>query len=820
MCGLTFAGSNSLGFRDMEVFEQMVFSDTLRGDHSTGVCSIFKGQESEENLTKVLKAAMNGPSFIKAGYLEEAISIRKPSTVGKHVIITRPIAVFGHNRFATKGEVSAKNAHPFTKGKITLAHNGTLTGQHRLPDYKDYEVDSENIAHSIDKIGFVETLKLLEGAFTLIWYNHEDSTVNIIRNKERPFYLVKTSTNDWFGASEKDMLLWILGRQKSPITVTEQFECEPGVQYIFSVNKGVFSFKEKVKHELPNFYRFQYVTNQISHEYGDDSELGYFYNNRNRSSTASSAPWKKKEEAQSEMMKKIGMNAAMGDQITFKVYEHESSLNFVSEYCTFKGYLDPSDGIDSYVEVVAHGQKKTDFDTNKIYKGKVLKVEPTTIGGIEITVGGVVTTDTAIDTSISPILLLPSAIGKVQEEDDKSSELLKEYGIKTNNIQFEIGDEILFEAMGFRSTYPSANMGVIYGKCIEDGLRDLIIETEFVLKDEYLKDGVYSSYIKSAILEVGDIVVKVEDCELVATNLNQMCVIEPQSDDDDDEEVVEYSIDFMADDEDVPFFESTPNYIKTTKTGEPFTESVWNKSAYSDCCECGNPIPFDTLDKVSIIGISTFCEDCDNKRLKSLANKTEANSVNGILKKHKSSFEYGDTISFVVDSYMPYGTLVDNVGSVFGKSTIENLSVIATNFKKTDFKKGHIFSGKIASVKIIANEFRVYVSGPFAENRSFFFCEECNKRLPLIQMDTKASKTTCYKCNGNVSQNVVSRFPTITLNKPVRILKNGHTVPKALWNSSMGICKHCGNGIPWELAETTTLIGGVPICQCCEKKLA
>ncbi|MCS5737398.1 class II glutamine amidotransferase, partial [Herbiconiux daphne] len=159
------------------------------------------------------------------------------------------------------GEVVDRNAHPFQHGSITLVHNGTLDNQSLLPDHQKFAVDSENIAYSIDKIGIEETIKKLNGKFTLVWFDAKDQTLNFIRNKDRPFHFMETSSGDWFGASEEDMLMWLSKRTKGP-TAKRHFEAEVGVQYVFEIANGVFRFKEERKHELPVF-RYVYTSGYL-----------------------------------------------------------------------------------------------------------------------------------------------------------------------------------------------------------------------------------------------------------------------------------------------------------------------------------------------------------------------------------------------------------------------------------------------------------------------------------------------------------------------------------------------------------------------------
>ena len=64
-----------------------------------------------------------------------------------------PKSVCGHTRFATTGEVSVENAHPFRIGKIMGLHNGTLSGHESLNRKygRNFAVDSMHLVAHIDE---------------------------------------------------------------------------------------------------------------------------------------------------------------------------------------------------------------------------------------------------------------------------------------------------------------------------------------------------------------------------------------------------------------------------------------------------------------------------------------------------------------------------------------------------------------------------------------------------------------------------------------------------------------------------------------------
>ncbi len=115
-----------------------------------------------------------------------------------------------HNRLSTRGDPkSAECAHPFVeekgngKGTILLVHNGTITHFKSNVD-KDVgggKTDSHVITKLIaDGMPLDELEDSLWGAYALVWYDSEKSTLNFFRNTERTLGFVHTKDAIWFGS--------------------------------------------------------------------------------------------------------------------------------------------------------------------------------------------------------------------------------------------------------------------------------------------------------------------------------------------------------------------------------------------------------------------------------------------------------------------------------------------------------------------------------------------------------------------------------------------------------------------------------------------
>lgn len=369
MCGLVLAGARyNLSSTDIELFAKLLYVDTFRGEHSTGVFSLFKPY-GQPTTTRVVKEAVPGPFFIANDDLwNESTSMEYISGYNKVKTKAFPKVMFGHNRYATRGKINTENAHPFVHEHITLAHNGTLRDQSLLPDYKDFEVDSNNICYSIAKIGADETIQKLKGAFTLIWHDANLNTLNVIRNTERPFHFAELTCGDWFGASEEWMLMGILGRGKTPKVVKRHFEAEVGVQYIFDVSDGCKLVEEK-KHDLPVFPSTAYSSRRSSYyediweDYYRSEQAGAKSQSNVKESTKALPPPSSANTATNALMQKYGIKHRIGDFLQYEMLTNHPYTGPVgiNKGC-IKGWL-PNE-LD-FIEVHEHNANPEEFEGDR-----------------------------------------------------------------------------------------------------------------------------------------------------------------------------------------------------------------------------------------------------------------------------------------------------------------------------------------------------------------------------------------------------------------------------------------------------------------------
>ena len=194
--------NNRMPFGYTKVFREMLIADTIRGDDSTGMCSLV----GKKKLT-IFKEPYDGVTFV---YQRPFISNIEKNK-GNHKFL------LGHNRAATVGSIDKDSAHPFLFSGLCGVHNGTIYDfgkwENKDLDMHNYKVDSQQLYYLINKYGLKETLDEVNGAYALSYYDIKNKSMNFVRNSERPLWFAHTHEG-MFWASERDMLEWILRRNR------------------------------------------------------------------------------------------------------------------------------------------------------------------------------------------------------------------------------------------------------------------------------------------------------------------------------------------------------------------------------------------------------------------------------------------------------------------------------------------------------------------------------------------------------------------------------------------------------------------------------
>ena len=220
MCGIV-AVFGRVGLIEEKIFCDMLQVDVLRGNDSTGIAAIRL-----DGSAKVVKDTVLPTEFLMREHVGKLFNKINQ-------------AYIGHNRSATKGKITAKNAHPFVAGHITGVHNGTLISEKGLVNANGFGTDSEAIFDHIRQKGTADAWKHLDGPAALVWWDAKDKSFNLIRNVRRPLHFAYTTDKaTLFVASEGWMIEGCIARRPG-ITIEEVKYPKADNHFIFK-----YSFKE------------------------------------------------------------------------------------------------------------------------------------------------------------------------------------------------------------------------------------------------------------------------------------------------------------------------------------------------------------------------------------------------------------------------------------------------------------------------------------------------------------------------------------------------------------------------------------------------
>jgi predicted glutamine amidotransferase len=241
MCGLVgmFGSMTTDGLANKKTFllESMI-TNSLRGFESTGIALFMEKEEPE-----LYKKAVNGMDFIQLNRT-------------KHLVdqLNKGVGCLIHNRASTRGSVHDANAHPFTKGDITLAHNGTLVSYSSLSKNYKGTVDSEAICWAFNEQGSDIILPKLDGSYSLVWWDTKDNSLNFARNDGRPMYMIWSKDGSYMlYGSEYPMLCWLADRNNLHLA-DEVGTTQPMHHYKFTNSKALMEFtKTPFQKALPSY---------------------------------------------------------------------------------------------------------------------------------------------------------------------------------------------------------------------------------------------------------------------------------------------------------------------------------------------------------------------------------------------------------------------------------------------------------------------------------------------------------------------------------------------------------------------------------------
>jgi hypothetical protein len=338
MCGIfgILNLESTFSFKEKEVLAQAIITNSVRGLDSTGMLIVPKANKKEP---KIIKKAVAGWDFVDFTKVKEDL-----------VNYEQNLVMLIHNRAATKGTVSNKNAHPFNHGNIYLVHNGTLANSSQLtPSGMGlFDVDSDLITYLLSIHPYTEVLPKLKGSYVLIWYNSEEECLYVYRNEERPIYFSKVKDkNILFFASESMMLSWLANRNGVELekilypTAFKLLKFKNSIEYTTEV---IEPEQEKVVIAKPPEHGVQYSI----------SNLNTYYNSKTIS-----------KENFFKYVSSKGIR--IGDILDFYFDEWEQPKR-TSRHFTLKGELIKEGGI----KIIANGLLKFDASRSDIFSGEMM----------------------------------------------------------------------------------------------------------------------------------------------------------------------------------------------------------------------------------------------------------------------------------------------------------------------------------------------------------------------------------------------------------------------------------------------------------------
>lgn len=269
MCGQCGIYTGFISSNEMRFFQKLLLLNQDRGVHSTGVVTVTKPRDEHVKGRKrhhpaqllVWKEPRCAYDFLMYDDLDK--KKKKDRIFGG----APKQLIFGHCRHATVGKINSENAHPFEVGEIVGVHNGTI----KIPfdGHKDYETDSEGFFALINKVGLRQALQEVESwantAYAIVFLNKRESTLNIVRNADRPLKMVyNRSKNLLAWSSEGIDILYAAAKKGIDINSADIFEPKPYQHYEFNLNDPLGYLSPKVTDLTPKKTTYSSTSTQSS----------------------------------------------------------------------------------------------------------------------------------------------------------------------------------------------------------------------------------------------------------------------------------------------------------------------------------------------------------------------------------------------------------------------------------------------------------------------------------------------------------------------------------------------------------------------------
>tara|TARA_X000001382_G_scaffold64374_1_gene44595 strand:- start:1180 stop:2217 length:1038 start_codon:yes stop_codon:yes gene_type:complete len=207
MCGIAAYSGKSINI--LKAMHLLNDNDE-RGGHSTG---IYVENGTFKKLYKTTGKSRNLLKTIDHTYAELFI---------------------GHTRYATHGEKTAENTHPYMIGNYIGCHNGVLNNYEDLAKkykFKVPDVDSKAIYKALEAAG-TETLGEHGGTINAVW-TERDGKLYVYR-RNNPLYILETEDGVYFSSLEE-------GLESICPDECKVVEVEPEILFIYENGKLIDS---------------------------------------------------------------------------------------------------------------------------------------------------------------------------------------------------------------------------------------------------------------------------------------------------------------------------------------------------------------------------------------------------------------------------------------------------------------------------------------------------------------------------------------------------------------------------------------------------
>ena len=243
------------------VLKEIAIKSEQRGQDSSGLAVVGEVE------SQIHKSLLKSSKFVNSKEWTNSMK----SLPSRHIYL-------GHTRFATSGEISIENAHPFKVGRTIGAHNGCLSNMYSLKTKLDKvcEVDSQLIFKAIDSTENIQTaVDYLRGDFALSFVKDTYNILYLCRELNRPLSVAYwKEARILFYASKEEFIEKAL--LKAGLSSVDVIDLEKNRLYAFDIlkfdSKQTNVDKSDFEFESQRYYTFG---SSVNYKY---NHYNYYYN--------------------------------------------------------------------------------------------------------------------------------------------------------------------------------------------------------------------------------------------------------------------------------------------------------------------------------------------------------------------------------------------------------------------------------------------------------------------------------------------------------------------------------------------------------------